>query len=65
MLDEPSLYGEEIQVTIAHEIAHAWRGEHVLGCGHPFDAEEQTALLAKSWGFTGHAARPENFQMPK
>lgn len=65
LLDDPVRYGEEIQSTIAHEIAHAWRGEHVLAAGHPPDAEEQTAALARSWGFTGEASNPENFRVPQ
>jgi hypothetical protein len=50
--------GEELQTTVAHEIAHAWLGHDRCG-DMPTDCEEQAARLAKSWGFGGEGADAE------
>jgi hypothetical protein len=49
---------EQVEATIAHEIGHAWRHDDRLDMP-PEDCEEQTAELARSWGFTGRGADPE------
>ena len=46
---------------IAHEIAHAWRGDDRLSfCGDNVALEEATARLTAEWGFSGIGAEPEN-----
>lgn len=43
---------------VAHEIAHAWRGDDRLG-NPPDDCEEATARLTAEWGFSGLGADAE------
>ena len=54
VLDE-RMSPKDVDGVIAHEIAHAWRGDDRLGM-MPKDCEVKTAQLVKEWGFTGTGA---------
>ena len=54
VLDE-KMSPKDVNGVIAHEIAHAWRGDDRLGMT-PKDCEVKTAQLVKEWGFTGIGA---------
>ena len=54
VLDE-RMSPEDVDGVIAHEIAHAWRGDDRLGMMRK-DCEVKTAQLVKEWGFTGTGA---------
>ena len=54
VLDE-RMSAKDVDGVIAHEIAHAWRGDDRLGM-MPKDSEVKTARLVKEWGFTGTGA---------
>jgi len=52
---------DEMQATIAHEIAHAWLRHDRYGEDDlTVDCEVQAAELARDWGFTGTGADVEH-----
>lgn len=55
---EDDVSPEHAHSLVAHEIAHAWRGDDRCGI-HPEDCEIETAKLVKRWGFKGLGADVE------
>ena len=51
---------DEIDGTIAHEIAHAWLKHDQLSIDIPDTCKVDAALLAGAWGFTGKGTDPEH-----
>jgi hypothetical protein len=49
---------DEVETTIAHEIAHAWRGDDRMG-EMDEECEEKAAAVTRDWGFQGRGADPE------
>jgi hypothetical protein len=62
LLEDDPPENEPLESTIAHEVAHAWSGHDFA---EPHDArqvdpfEVDAATLARSWGFEGPAADPD------
>ena len=56
---------KELQCAIAHEIAHAWRGDIGRDAKDTEAMERATALLVKEWGFEGAGADPDHPQKSK
>jgi len=55
---------DEVQGTIAHEIAHAWLKHDQISIDIPETCEVDAALLTKSWGFTGKGTDPDYCDRP-
>lgn len=55
---EEDLTDEDVDFTIAHEIAHHWCGHKTLVDATTYEQQEQEAdATANAWGFQGRATR--------
>jgi hypothetical protein len=50
---------DDLESTIAHEIAHAWLRHDRMAEVTPREWEMEAANLARDWGFLGRGADPE------